>query len=165
MTFSFCAQQLCPVVLLKENTDQPREHNILENCTSWIWRKWEIGGKNIHEVLSLSPSFTTLHLFFLFFLFCFVFNWNIIALQRCVNFCCTTAWINYKYTYTRSLVSLPPMHPASQPSLCSALFDPGDCSTPGLPIHHWLPEFTQTHPSRSSQNTNLRFLVFFKETV
>ena len=20
-----------------------------------------------------------------------------------------------------------------------------DCSTPGLPVHHWLPEFTQTH--------------------
>ena len=39
MTFSFCAQQLCPVVLLKENTDQPREHNILENCTGCIGSK------------------------------------------------------------------------------------------------------------------------------
>ena len=27
------------------------------------------------------------------------------------------------------------------PTLC----DPMDCSTPGLPIHHQLPEFTQTH--------------------
>ena len=28
---------------------------------------------------------------------------------------------------------------------CSALCDPMDCSTPGLPVHHQLPEFTQTH--------------------
>ena len=29
----------------------------------------------------------------------------------------------------------------SSPTLC----DPTDCSTPSLPIHHQLPEFTQTH--------------------
>ena len=28
---------------------------------------------------------------------------------------------------------------------CLTLFDPMDCSTPGLPVHHQLPEFTQTH--------------------
>ena len=28
---------------------------------------------------------------------------------------------------------------------CSSLCDPMDCSTPGLPVHHQLPEFTQTH--------------------
>ena len=27
---------------------------------------------------------------------------------------------------------------------CPALCDPMDCSTPGLPVHHQLPEFTQT---------------------
>ena len=27
------------------------------------------------------------------------------------------------------------------PTLC----DPMNCSTPGLPVHHQLPEFTQTH--------------------
>ena len=32
-------------------------------------------------------------------------------------------------------------------SLC--LCDPMDCSTPGLPIHHQLPEFTQTHVHRA----------------
>ena len=25
------------------------------------------------------------------------------------------------------------------------LCDPMDCSTPGLPVHHQLPDFTQTH--------------------
>ena len=28
---------------------------------------------------------------------------------------------------------------------CPPLCDPMDCSTPGLPVHHQLPEFTQTH--------------------
>ena len=28
---------------------------------------------------------------------------------------------------------------------CPTLCDPKDCSTPGLPVHHQLPEFTQTH--------------------
>ena len=29
--------------------------------------------------------------------------------------------------------------------LCPTLCDPMDCSTPGLPVHHQLPESTQTH--------------------
>ena len=41
---------------------------------------------------------------------------------------------------------------------CPPLFDPMNCSTPGLPVHHQLPEFTQTqcalsrwcHPAISS---------------
>ena len=28
---------------------------------------------------------------------------------------------------------------------CLTLSDPMDCSTPGFPVHHQLPEFTQTH--------------------
>ena len=28
---------------------------------------------------------------------------------------------------------------------CLTLWDPMDCSTPGFPVHHQLPEFTQTH--------------------
>ena len=31
---------------------------------------------------------------------------------------------------------------------CLTLCDPKDCSTPGLPVHHHLPEFTQTHIMR-----------------
>jgi len=29
--------------------------------------------------------------------------------------------------------------------LCSTLCNPMDCGTPGLPVHHQLPELTQTH--------------------
>ena len=31
---------------------------------------------------------------------------------------------------------------------CPALWDPMNRSTPGLPVHHQLPEFTQTHVHR-----------------
>ena len=33
---------------------------------------------------------------------------------------------------------------------CPTLCDPMNCSTPGLPIHHQIPEFTQTHVHRVS---------------
>ena len=33
---------------------------------------------------------------------------------------------------------------------CPTLGDPMDCSTTGLPVHHQLPEFTQTHVHRIS---------------
>ena len=33
---------------------------------------------------------------------------------------------------------------------CLTLWDPMNCSKPGLPIHHQIPEFTQTHIQRVS---------------
>ena len=33
---------------------------------------------------------------------------------------------------------------------CLTLCNPMNCSTPGLPVHHQLPEFTQTHVHRVS---------------
>ena len=34
---------------------------------------------------------------------------------------------------------------SSVAQLCLTLCDPMNCSIPGLPVHHQLPEFTQTH--------------------
>ena len=34
---------------------------------------------------------------------------------------------------------------SSVTQLCPTLCDPMNCSTPGLPVHHQLPEFSQTH--------------------
>ena len=39
---------------------------------------------------------------------------------------------------------------SSVAQLCLTLCDPMNCSTPGLPVHHQLPEFTQTHVQRVS---------------
>ena len=40
---------------------------------------------------------------------------------------------------------------SSVTQLCLTLCNPTDCSTPGLPVHHQLPEFTQTHVHHVSE--------------
>ena len=39
---------------------------------------------------------------------------------------------------------------SSVAQLCPTLCDPMNCSTPGLPVHHHLPKFTQIHVHRVS---------------
>ena len=43
-----------------------------------------------------------------------------------------------------SLLSEPPVEFSSVAQSCPTLCDPMNCGTPGLPVHHQLPEFTQT---------------------
>ena len=45
------------------------------------------------------------------------------------------SWIRMKNNFCFYLVA----------QSCPILCDPMNCSTPGLPVHHQLPEFTQTH--------------------
>ena len=45
---------------------------------------------------------------------------------------------------------------------CPTLCDPMNCSRPGLPVHHQLPEFTQTHVHRVGDNRlNITQIIFF----
>jgi len=41
-----------------------------------------------------------------------------------------------------------PVQFSSVAQSCPTLCNPMNCSTPGLPVHHQLPEFTQTHVHR-----------------
>ena len=50
------------------------------------------------------------------------------------------------YSFVCLLFPLVQFSPAAQ--MCLTLCDPMNCSTPGLPVHHKLPEFTQTHAHR-----------------
>ena len=45
-------------------------------------------------------------------------------------------------------ISLLSVQFSSVAQLCPTLCDPMNCSMPGLPVHHQLPEFTQTHVHR-----------------
>ena len=52
----------------------------------------------------------------------------------------------YRHMQNKATESLP--HFSSVTQSCPTLWNPMDCSTPGFPVHHQLPEFTQTHGHR-----------------
>ena len=64
------------------------------------------GGGGALNCLDQSPG-----IWLFVFLILFYFYWSIIALQRCVSFCCTVKWISCMYTYIPSLLHLPPTLP------------------------------------------------------
>ena len=51
-------------------------------------------------------------------------------------------YLSYQYVYRCANTSSVQFSSVSQ--LCPTLCDPMNCSTPGLPVHHQLPAFTQT---------------------
>ena len=64
----------------------------------------------------------------------------------------TTEWLHSlaksrgnSYIVNCSLEALGWVQFSSVAQSCPTLCDPMYCSTPGLPVHHQLPEFTQTH--------------------
>ena len=77
-----------------------------------------------------------------YFLFIFLKLWKIVNLQCCVSFRCTSKWLLSIYILFNffSIIGY-----LVQSLTCVWLCDPMDCSTPGLPVHYQLPEFTQIH--------------------
>ena len=59
------------------------------------------------------------------------YRWHL-TFKNCGYQCCTS--VTYLLLYVSSVHSV-----------VSDFCDPMDCSMPGLPVHHQLPEFTQTH--------------------
>ena len=54
-------------------------------------------------------------------------------------------WWHETHILPSELSKLTILQFSSVPQSCPTLCDPMDYSTPGLPVHHQLPEFTQTH--------------------
>ena len=84
----------------------------------------------------------------------FFLDWSTVDLQDYVNYCCIAKWFRsisiyvYRYIHIISLHSFPLWFItqfSSATQSCLTLCDPMDCSTPGLPVHHQLPELTQIH--------------------
>ena len=57
-----------------------------------------------------------------------------------VHTCKTTQEICIKYYYIGTSVQF-----SSVTQSCPTICEPKECSTPGLPVHHQLPELAQTH--------------------
>ena len=56
-----------------------------------------------------------------------------------------TLWRTVRRFLKKLEIELPSVQFSSVAQLCPTLCDPMNCGTPGLPVHHKLPEFTQTH--------------------
>ena len=71
---------------------------------------------------------------------------NMMRLGACqslsIVFCCC-CFLVLSYHLKISFFGL--QFSSSAPQSCPTLCDPMDCSMPGLPVHHQLPEFAQTH--------------------
>ena len=61
---------------------------------------------------------------------------------------------------TFSSVQFSSVHFSSVTQSCPTLCDPMNCSTPGLPVHHQLPEFTQTSPFSPAPNPSQHQSLF-----
>ena len=62
-----------------------------------------------------------------------------------VNKAVMNTGVHLSLTILVSSVCMPSVQFSSVAQSCPTLCDPMNCSTPGLPVHHQLPEFTQTH--------------------
>ena len=66
-----------------------------------------------------------------------------LSFQICSLLICLFCLLSLQHLGFRSSVQF-----SSVAQLCPTLCDPMNCSTPGLPVHHHHPEFTQTHVHR-----------------
>ena len=134
-----------------EGNSNPRQYSCLENSMNrgaWWASLW--GCRVGHDRVStqtqifylnfnISHVSTWIQFLFLKLDLNLFFSWRIISLQCCVGFCHVTTQIRHGSVQFSSVTQ-------SCPTLC----DPMNCSTPGLPVHHQLPEFIQTHVHRVS---------------
>ena len=67
-----------------------------------------------------------------------------------LSICLSSNWkfVPFDYFHTIPSLNCTSVQFSSVTQSCPTLCVPMDCSTPGLPVHHKLPEFTQTHVHR-----------------
>ena len=105
-----------------------------------------------HGAFFFLPTFNLLeaisvHLDFLFFDLTNLSGWysNRVCLMA-IHTLLLFIVINYHHQFTFSHVMPCFSQFSLVAQLCPTLCDPTDCSTPGLPVHHQLPEFTHLCP-------------------
>ena len=92
----------------------------------WGWAPKPHVRGDVHRIITSIIIVTITSVFF--------FNWNIIASQCCISLCCPLKWISL-YTYSPSLLDLPPSHPPPP--------HPSGSSESSLSTYHWCWYFGQ----------------------
>ena len=142
--------------------------NSLYHCIHWsTWLWWKPWCIFLYASCAWSLlNFLNIWAYSFFFPFIFI-SWRLITLQYYSGFCHTLTWISHGFTCVPhpDASSCLPLHPiplglASAPAYsvqfspviqsCLTRCNPMNRSTQGLPVHHQLPEFIQTHVHRVS---------------
>ena len=90
--------------------------------------------------------------------FCTLFANKSVIIEICRNYLYMEIYYSHEHTillqYLKPQINIESVIPSfinfsvqfsSVPESCQTLCDPMNCSTPGPPVYHQLPEFTQTH--------------------
>ena len=87
---------------------------------------WQATGmaKSQTQLSTLAPMIKYICTQILPALFSFIFNWRRIALQCCVGFCHTAAWISHRYPYAPPHLE-PPSHLPPHPTSLGCHWPPG----------------------------------------
>ena len=118
--------------------------------------------------MSTLKSFVSIFIFYIFSHLLlkrlgFLFGYQVSSASVQKSFCGSCSTFNLSFdkfvgekvvspSYSSAILGPPPyiflVQFSSVTWSCPTLCDPMNCSTPGLPVHHQLPEFTQTHVHR-----------------
>ena len=112
-------------------------------CSGMRWRRWINGGSRIPSENSLGNELST-HRFSFYHLFLLLL-FSCLLIKICVHFGDLHQPLDHRICAYSTLVQF-----SSVAQSCPTLCDPMNRSPPGLPVHHQLLEFTQTHVHRVS---------------
>ena len=131
----------------------------------WFWRSTSVTNKQPCRLLHFSSECSGKKL-----KWCIInvssckVRWNNFCKSNVMQFHITEIWLNYEFNHgpisTDHLLLSPEWVTQSYPTL----YNPIDCSTPGFPVHHQLPEPSHVHqvgdaiqPSHTLSSASLPF--------
>ena len=118
----------------------PLEKGTATHSSILAWRiPWTVYSKGSQRVRHNWEAFASLHFICLTESLCYTQKHNM------VNQLCAQLLSHIWFFVTPWPVHFDFKKFSSVAQSCTTLCEPMDCSTPGLPVHHQLPEFTQTH--------------------
>ena len=121
----------------------------------WFWRSTNVTNKQPCHLLHFSSECSGKKL-----------KWCIISVSSCKvrwnNFCksnvmqfhITEIWLNYEFNHGSISTDHLLLSPEWITQSCPALCNPIDCSTPGFPVHHQLPELSHVQVVDTIQSSH-----------
>ena len=112
----------------------------------WFWRSTSVTNKQPCRLLHFSSecSGKKLKWYIISVPSCKV-KWNNFCKSHVMKFHITDIWLNYEFNHGSIWTDHLLLSPEWVAQSCLTLCNPVDCSIPGFPVHHQLPELSLVH--------------------